>query len=148
MSDAAVHPHTPDDPDARAVIQAYEYTVAEHGAHAAYDTHFAEDAFYVFYGDSPLAGRYEGRDGLKRWWDTLNALAVPEPTPVIELAGAGHVMYHMLVHFTAPDGEEFETKIAGNYEMKDGVITAGRFWAFEQDELDAFLARSAENSKK
>ena len=86
MSEGTQHHATPDDPNARAVIHAYEDTVMTEGAHASYEKHFAEDAFYLWYGNSPIAGRYEGIGGLKRFWDLLTELVTPEPSPVIELA--------------------------------------------------------------
>ncbi len=142
MSQGVEHVATPDDPNARAIIHAYEDTVMSEGAHASYEKHFSPDAFYVFYGNSPVAGRYEGIDGLKRFWDTITALADPIPSPVIELAGGGFLMYHVQVDFTAPSGETFTTKIAGNYEVEGDKILSGRFWAFDQDDLDAFLRRA------
>ena len=86
MSEGTTHHATPDDPNARRVIHAYEDTVMNEGAHASYDKHFAEDCFYLWYGNSPVAGRYEGIGGLKRFWDLLTELCDPDPSPVIELA--------------------------------------------------------------
>lgn len=142
MSEGIIHQSTPDDPNACRVIHAYEDTVMEEGAHASYEKHFAEDCFYYWYGKSPIAGRYEGIGGLKRFWDLLTELIVPEPLPVIELSGAGFYMYHVSVEMTAPDGEKLTVKLAGNYEVDGDKIKSGRFWVFEQDAFDAFLWRA------
>ena len=142
MSEGTQHHATPDDPNARAVIHAYEDTVMTEGAHASYEKHFAEEAFYLWYGNSPIAGRYEGIGGLKRFWDLLTELVTPEPSPVIELAGGGFYMYHVSAELTAPDGETLTVKIAGNYEIEGDKIKSGRFWAFDQEAFDAFLWRA------
>ncbi len=136
------HPHTPDDPGARAVLQAYEDIVAAEGAHAAYDKVFVEEPYYVFYGTSPLAGRWEGKEGLKRWWDTLVGLVEVDVEPQTMLAGDGYAMYFMRVHFTNSRGEELDAVVSGTYETRDGKIASGRFWAFDQDAFDEYLLRT------
>ncbi len=134
------HPPVPDDPEARAIINAYEATVEAEGVRAAYEQHFTDDCFYVFYGNSPLAGRYEGRDGLWRWWTALTDRIELEMKPVMSLAANGIVTCFISVTASNARGEEARTTFMDVYETRDGRIVSGRFLAFDQDEFDAPLA--------
>lgn len=129
---------TPDDPDARATYAAYEATVAAEGVAAAYAKHFTDDCVYVLYGDSQLAGRYEGKAAILSFWEMLLDRVDIDLELLTSMAGDGIVAN--IDRFTVTSGDQTcSTRAAAIYETRDGKISSGRFIAFDQAEFDRVL---------
>jgi len=133
-------PVSPDDPEARAIVQAYENTIASEGVHAAYDAHFVDDCWYFFHGNSPLAGRHEGKEGLKAWWDGLIERVDPDLECIISMASDGIVVNIDKATFVNRRGERLETKIVAVYGTRDGKMVSCQISSFDQEEFDKLLS--------
>jgi ketosteroid isomerase-like protein len=103
---------------------------------------FAEDATWTVPGNSPLAGRYEGRDGIGRFFSESQDRAGSPfvPAPIEAVASDEHLALFLRVTGDRP-GADLNVTIAHFATVNAaGLFVHNWFLPDDQEAFDAFLA--------
>ena len=126
------------DHQAAEVLAGYDDTFDQIGRHAV-DQWFHEDAFYWWPGNHKLSGWHRGREGVKKFYETLESFGEVVSDSLILMAAQGWVTNVRTLTGRRPDGTELDTVIVGIYEVVDGKIKSGRHMPTEPEKMENFF---------
>jgi ketosteroid isomerase-like protein len=103
---------------------------------------WADDAVWIYPGDSWMSGRFEGKKAIREWFDnlmeqfpkvkyTVNSVSV---TNIFDFVGNNVASAHCDVEFTNKDGYHMKSSGVVMLTIKGGKVIEGKNYLFAVDE--------------
>lgn len=104
---------------------------------------WADDGVLEFPGDSPLSGRYQGKQAIegffRRWFERMETIRltvkhVGFASPTLTYRGTAFIEFD--TDQKTKDGYEFHTEVVGVYRYRGGKLTSYREFLFDPSQIE------------
>jgi ketosteroid isomerase-like protein len=133
----------PDDPDLEFVRQAFQaFEVQEGTLEEYYERFWQPDGVIEFVDGFPVAGRYQGIDGFRQWFEDSYAPYEDVQRRLDSLTKEGNQVVALLTVTGRPKGQDIdlEVHVGNTYELEEGRIKHLRVYVGHERAVEAARA--------